>query len=76
MPEFIPGSRKSCPNLDFQCGTFHGGSFSFIEFYVTIFSVTGNILAVSGGDNHVSLWRESPDGTWNSISEQSEVEAS
>ena len=39
------------------------------------FSVTGNILAVSGGDNHVSLWRESPDGTWNSISEQSEVEA-
>jgi len=49
--------------------------FGFPMWHVS-WSVTGNILAVSGGDNHVSLWRESPDGTWNSISEQSEVEAS
>jgi len=48
--------------------------FAFPLWHVS-WSVTGNILAVSGGDNHVSLWRESPDGTWNSISEQSEVEA-
>ena len=35
-----------------------------------IFSVTGNILAVSGDDNHVSLWRESPDRSWNCISDE------
>lgn len=27
-------------------------------------SVTGNILAVSGGDNKVTLWKESLDGEW------------
>lgn len=31
-------------------------------------SVTGNILAVSGGDNKVSLWKESIDGQWSCIS--------
>jgi len=31
-------------------------------------SLTGNILAVSGGDNKVSLWKESPDGEWKQIS--------
>ncbi|XP_013773949.1 protein SEC13 homolog [Limulus polyphemus] len=32
-------------------------------------SVTGNILAVSGGDNKVSLWRETPDRQWVCISD-------
>jgi len=32
-------------------------------------SVTGNVLSVSGGDNNVSLWRQLPDGTWKCISD-------
>nr|QBH74126.1 protein transport protein sec13 [Aphelinus abdominalis] len=32
-------------------------------------SLTGGILAVSGGDNKVSLWRENPEGQWMCISE-------
>lgn len=32
-------------------------------------SVTGNILAVSGGDNKVTLWKESLAGTWVCISD-------
>lgn len=32
-------------------------------------SVTGSILAVSGGDNKVSLWKESLDGQWVCISD-------
>lgn len=34
-------------------------------------SLTGNILAVSGGDNKVSLWRENNEGQWSVISEDS-----
>lgn len=34
-------------------------------------SLSGNILAVSGGDNKVSLWRENIEGQWNLISEVS-----
>jgi protein transport protein SEC13 len=29
-------------------------------------SLSGNILAISGGDNKVTLWRESLDGKWES----------
>ncbi|XP_013409343.1 protein SEC13 homolog, partial [Lingula anatina] len=32
-------------------------------------SITGNILAVSGGDNKVSLWKESLEGQWACISD-------
>lgn len=32
-------------------------------------SVTGNILAVSGGDNKVSLWKESLEGQWVCLSD-------
>lgn len=32
-------------------------------------SLTGSILAVSGGDNKVSLWRENNEGQWTMISE-------
>ncbi|XP_074644859.1 protein SEC13 homolog [Tubulanus polymorphus] len=32
-------------------------------------SVTGNILAVSGGDNKVSLWKETLEGQWVCISD-------
>ena len=32
-------------------------------------SVTGNILAVSGGDNKVSLWKETVEGQWVCISD-------
>jgi len=30
-------------------------------------SVTGNILAISSGDNTVSLWKESHDGQWREL---------
>ena len=54
---------------------FHGGEFQKTSddrtpIQTDIFSVTGNILAVSGDDNHVSLWRESPDRSWNCISDE------
>lgn len=32
-------------------------------------SLTGGILAVSCGDNEVSLWRENTEGQWTCISE-------
>lgn len=32
-------------------------------------SLTGNILAVSGGDNKVSLWRENNEGQWSMMNE-------
>jgi len=35
-------------------------------------SITGNILAVSGGDNKVTLWKESLDGEWKCISDLEE----
>lgn len=35
-------------------------------------SLTGNILGVSGGDNKVSLWKENNDGIWSCISEDAE----
>lgn len=35
-------------------------------------SVMGNILAVSQGDNKVSLWKENLDGTWKNLSSLSE----
>lgn len=44
-----------------------GKKFSQIVWRVS-WSVTGNILAVSCGDNKVSLWKESLDGEWKAIS--------
>lgn len=42
----------------------------FEHFYLKLyFSVTGNVLAVSGGDNNVSLWQQLPDGMWKCISD-------
>lgn len=32
-------------------------------------SITGDILAISCGDNKVTLWKESPDGKWVCVSE-------
>lgn len=34
-------------------------------------SVTGNILAVSSGDDHVSLWKETDNG-WTEVSDVKE----
>jgi len=39
-------------------------------------SITGNILAVAGGDNKVTLWKEAADGEWKCISSVEESEAS
>lgn len=36
-------------------------------------SLTGNVLAVSGGDNKISLWRENNEGQWSLISEDTNV---
>lgn len=38
-------------------------------------SITGNILAVAGGDNKVTLWKEAADGEWKCISSVEESEA-
>ncbi|KAK8385315.1 hypothetical protein O3P69_012264 [Scylla paramamosain] len=38
-------------------------------------SVTGNILAVSGGDNKVSLWKENLDGQWVCLSDSAKGQA-
>ncbi|XP_064399509.1 protein SEC13 homolog [Halichondria panicea] len=32
-------------------------------------SITGDILAISGGDNKVTLWKETPEGQWVCVSE-------
>lgn len=34
-------------------------------------SLTGNILAVSGGDNRISLWKENIENQWICISDES-----
>jgi protein transport protein SEC13 len=38
-------------------------------------SITGNILAVSGDDNKVTLWKESLDGEWKCIQDLDEGDA-
>lgn len=42
--------------------------FSDVVWHVS-WSVTGDILAVSGGDNKVTLWKEQKDGEWVCVSE-------
>lgn len=58
--------------------TFEGGSSSWSKKVLTkmndvvwrvSWSITGNILAVSGGDNKVTLWKESTTGEWRCISQ-------
>ncbi|KAG1652498.1 Protein SEC13 [Nymphon striatum] len=44
------------------------GTFDDVIWHVS-WSVTGNVLAVSGGDNKVSLWKESLEGQWVCISD-------
>lgn len=39
-------------------------------------SVTGNILAVSGGDNKVSLWKETLEGEWVCLNDSATVQNS
>jgi protein transport protein SEC13 len=39
-------------------------------------SVSGNMLAVSGGDNKISLWKENLEGQWTCISDGSGNSAS
>ena len=43
-------------------------SFEDVVWHVS-WSVSGNMLAVSGGDNKVSLWKETIDGKWIRISD-------
>merc|ERR1712083_727386 len=43
-------------------------SFEDVVWHVS-WSVSGNMLAVSGGDNKVSLWKETMDGKWIRISD-------
>ncbi|PJF19570.1 hypothetical protein PSACC_00620 [Paramicrosporidium saccamoebae] len=31
------------------------------------FSPAGNLLAVAGGDNHITMWREKLDGEWECV---------
>ncbi|KAL7059970.1 hypothetical protein AAHC03_09647 [Spirometra sp. Aus1] len=43
-------------------------TYSDVVWHVS-WSLTGNILAVSGGDNKVTLWKENLEGNWISLSE-------
>ncbi|XP_018024605.1 protein SEC13 homolog [Hyalella azteca] len=47
-------------------------SFADVIWHVS-WSVTGNILAVSGGDNRVSLWKENTEGQWVCLSDSSKA---
>ncbi|KAK2101306.1 GTPase-activating protein S13 [Saguinus oedipus] len=49
--------------------------FSDVVWHVR-WSITANILAVSGGDNEVTLWKESVDGQWVCISDVNEGQGS
>lgn len=42
--------------------------------WLVSWSVTGSMLAVSGGDNNVTLWKETSDGSWACISDTSREE--
>ncbi|CAN8025488.1 unnamed protein product [Ixodes persulcatus] len=44
------------------------GAFDDVIWLVS-WSVTGSMLAVSGGDNNVTLWKETKDGSWACISD-------
>ena len=33
------------------------------------FSPAGNLLAVAGGDNHITMWRENIDGDWECVTD-------
>ncbi|VDP91695.1 unnamed protein product [Echinostoma caproni] len=44
------------------------GTYPDVVWHVS-WSVTGNILAVSGGDNKVTLWKETLEGGWIALSE-------
>jgi protein transport protein SEC13 len=35
-------------------------------------SITGNILAVSSGENHVTLWKQMLDGSWTQVGQVEE----
>ncbi|KAF8561022.1 hypothetical protein P879_05501 [Paragonimus westermani] len=43
-------------------------TYSDVVWHVS-WSITGNILAVSGGDNKVTLWKETLEGNWIALSE-------
>ncbi|KAI5300346.1 peroxin [Ascosphaera pollenicola] len=46
----------ACQTLQFNC-----------VLWRVSWSMSGNILAVSGGDNHVSLWKENLKGQWEKV---------
>ncbi|MCL4119970.1 UNVERIFIED_CONTAM: hypothetical protein GTU68_054463, partial [Idotea baltica] len=51
------------------------GRFDDVIWHVS-WSITGDILAVSGGDNKVSLWKETLDGQWICLSDSSKTQSS
>merc|ERR1712212_680766 len=51
------------------------GTFDDVVWNVS-WSVTGNILAVSGGDNKVSLWKETLEGQWVCLSDSAKGQGS
>ena len=38
--------------------------YTHIHIYIYIYIYTGNVLAVSTGDNKVTLWKQTVDQTW------------
>eukprot|EP00126_Sphaerothecum_destruens_P002450 Sdes_comp15888_c0_seq2m5001 len=65
-------------NQDPQNRAFSGWTKKLLSKYSDVvwrvsWSLTGNILAVSGGDGRVSLWKESLEGNWSCVSEMEDT---
>jgi len=59
-------SNNGTPGSQWSSTILH--KFDDVVWHVS-WSLTGDILAVSGGNNKVSLWKEGIDGTWSRISD-------
>lgn len=63
-------TSQDCSSWTYQVLT----TFDDVIWHVS-WSVTGNILAVSGGDNKVTLWKETVDNKWVCISDDAKMQS-
>lgn len=75
QPSRIASCSQDCRVIIWTCNLSSGswqplllGTFDDVVWLIS-WSLTGSVLAVSGGDNNVTLWKESRDGSWACISD-------
>ncbi|XP_070397441.1 protein SEC13 homolog isoform X2 [Dermacentor albipictus] len=75
QPSRIASCSQDCRVIIWTCNFNSGswqplllGTFDDVVWLIS-WSLTGSVLAVSGGDNNVTLWKESRDGSWACISD-------